>query len=415
MKAVGNLICTVGTSLISNLKRMDPEKFCQDLQRSHKPQDIPYLSVSGKNDHLNDPEQLKILLTKIQTAFRSSDYKKIASLFTELPPNFHLLGAEINSIEAMIRKNFLSENRFHLILMVSDTPEGQMIGQILEHYFIDSDCSIKFENCHVEKVEGLQDEEPLNFQKTGLPNLVRLLGEQFRKWGGEIAINATGGYKAQIALAVAFGQASGSSVFYKHERFDQIIRFPKIPFSLDLSMVEKNLKLWADLSEPGSCIDREHILNQLGNDTFLHESFLPLLECVEEGSDAVCSLSALGMVYWEAFRSLIPKLTLKPPETRVREGCHFRDDHYPDKFKPYVKKFYKSFPKYVRECHSLPYSGQPSIKNRFVLRKGSIIGEYQDRDNFGARFEVSSSAENALEKTWLVDHFNLWLGRDVEN
>lgn len=414
MKAVGNLICTVGTSLISNLKRMEPEKFYQDLQRRDKHHDIPDLSVSGKYDHLHDPERLKTLYTKIQTAFISSDYKKIASLFTELSPDFHLLGAEINSIEAMIRKRFLSENRFHLILMVSDTPEGQMIGQILKNYFIDPDCSVRFENCHIEKVEGLQDEAPLNFQKTGLPNLVRLLGEHFRKWGGEIAINATGGYKAQIALAVAFGQASGTSVFYKHERFDQIIRFPKIPFSLDLSMVEKNLKLWADLSEPGSSIDRERILNQLGNDPYLHESFLPLLECIEEGSDAVCSLSALGMVYWEAFRSLNHKLTLKPLEILDRKGCHFRDDHYPDKFKQYVNKFYESFPKYVSKCHSIPYSGQAAIKDGFVLRKGRIIGEYKDRDNFGARFEVLSSAVNELEKTWLVDLFNHWLGRDGE-
>ena len=59
-------------------------------------------------------------------------------------------------------------------------------------------------------------------------------------------INATGGYKAQIALAVAFGQANETQVFYKHEHFDQIIRFVKIPFSFDLEPIRNNIKFWAD-------------------------------------------------------------------------------------------------------------------------------------------------------------------------
>ncbi|MGI5862875.1 MAG: putative CRISPR-associated protein [Myxococcales bacterium] len=70
----------------------------------------------------------------------------------------------------------------------------------------------------------------------GLRNLVRAIGKIARDAGGPewVAINATGGYKAQIAVAVLIGQALGSPVFYKHERFEsEVIAFPPMPVSFD--------------------------------------------------------------------------------------------------------------------------------------------------------------------------------------
>lgn len=54
----------------------------------------------------------------------------------------------------------------------------------------------------------------------------------------KVFIDATGGYKAQIAIAVMFGQALGVDVIYKHESFGNIIDFPPMPVSLDFHYFE---------------------------------------------------------------------------------------------------------------------------------------------------------------------------------
>src|SRR5205823_12850906 len=84
------------------------------------------------------------------------------------------------------------------------------------------------------EVADLQDEDPKRFRTKGLRNLVRGLCRVVReRSAAACAINATGGYKAQIAVAVLLGQALGIDVYYMHERFSEIIAFPPMPVSLD--------------------------------------------------------------------------------------------------------------------------------------------------------------------------------------
>src|SRR5438093_1489422 len=68
-------------------------------------------------------------------------------------------------------------------------------------------------------------------------NLAKAVCQIIRDHGASsCAINATGGYKAQIAIAVLMGQALGVPVYYKHERFDEIIAFPPMPVALDFEV-----------------------------------------------------------------------------------------------------------------------------------------------------------------------------------
>ncbi|EFI34774.1 CRISPR-associated protein, APE2256 family [Desulfonatronospira thiodismutans ASO3-1] len=405
-----NLICTVGTSLLySSLKPLDPETAFQLSREQVQPQHAADYDIMDKAGWLQKPQDLKDRLFQIKEALGRQEFTRLGKLLASFPAELRMLGAEINSIEAMVRKGFLGDNRVRLVLLVSDTPDGEAMGSVLQSYFTHPDCHVAFEQCYVEKVQGLQDEKPLDFQTEGLTNLVRLLGEHFRKWGGAIAINATGGYKAQIALAVAFGQAAGATVYYKHERFDQVIKFPRIPLSLDMSLVQNNLKVWADLAEPGCVLDEKDLKDLLGDDANLLQSMASLLDRVQDDGATLFSLSALGMVYWEAFRSAHPEVCLEPAKVDKRRGCRFRDDHYPVGFKEYVHKFYDSFPEHVSECHSVPYDRQSAIKNRFYDLKSGIIGEYSDRNGFGARFQVLTLAANELERSWLVKRFQEWL------
>lgn len=405
------LICTVGTSLFySNLAKLDPEKQYQKLDKDPVfPAEKEVLQKSGL---LDEPRKLKDILEKIKQMYEKRNTAQITKQLLLLPSALRLCGAEINSIKAMIDKGFISPHREQLILLTSDTEDGKAIGDILSTYFQDNSCEIRFRRCEYLVVEGLQDEKPLIFRREGLPNLVRLLGEQYRKWGGEsaIAINATGGYKAQIAFAVAFGQATRCPVYYKHERFDQIIGFPKIPFTIDLSPVENHLKLWAELSEPGNSLNQSELQSYLNGESVQNSVIYPLLDFIKDDGETLFSLSALGHVYWEAFLIQYPDTTLAPSAVQNRNGCHFTPDHhYPKGFKEYVRKLYEAFPELISRCDSRDYSGQRGITgNQFYLREGRIIGEYVDKDNFGGRFEVQTPASNDLERKWVIEQLNSW-------
>lgn len=198
------LICTVGTSLFEgNLSR---------------------LSSTTPNAPTN--------WAAIRKAYDEKNWQALASEMLRISPTERLCGAEINTIEEAKRKNWLSlEN---LIFLVSDTPNGRNTGEFLRLYF-EQRSDLKLRNLEYQVVDNLQDERPTDFKVYGLRNLVRKVGEYIQRFGGAdyIAIDATGGYKAQIAIAVIVGQALNIPVFYKHERFSEIIDFPPLPISFD--------------------------------------------------------------------------------------------------------------------------------------------------------------------------------------
>jgi CRISPR/Cas system-associated protein Csm6 len=96
------LICTVGTSLFSNLSRLSKEE---------------------------DNE----IFINIKNHFDNSNWVELSKSLQELKPTERLCGAEINTIEEAKKKKWLQlEN---LILLVSETEAGKNTGYLLEKYF----------------------------------------------------------------------------------------------------------------------------------------------------------------------------------------------------------------------------------------------------------------------------------------
>jgi putative CRISPR-associated protein (TIGR02619 family) len=191
------LICTAGTSLKSNLERNPDRQVWLDLYRQDK-------------------------------------LKNLARAMTALPPDHRLLGAEINSIDSIIKRGLLHE-RIHLHLLVSDTPDGKSIGRLLSHYYQDNHNPCRFQRVAWQPLIGLTDENPHRFQTEGLRHLVTAIAAIARERGpAQVLINATGGYKAQISFAGLIGQALEIPVCYLFERFSEVITLPPQPVSLDL-------------------------------------------------------------------------------------------------------------------------------------------------------------------------------------
>ena len=108
-----------------------------------------------------------------------------------LAENTGRLSAELNSIASIVSHNYLSECK-RCLFLVSDTPEGHFTGAVFKELLASSKIPFRFEETEFQIVEGLNDNDIRQFRNTGLRNLVRLIGKETRKTGAaNIIINAT--------------------------------------------------------------------------------------------------------------------------------------------------------------------------------------------------------------------------------
>ena len=210
------LICTVGTSLFGNLRGPDPKDAERPLFEAH----------------------------------RRADWNRLSSLLAKIDPAHRLCGAEINSVDDLVSKGLVARGGLHLL--VSDTSDGADVGAVLDGYF-----RARGWRTSVHAIDGLKDDDPRAFRTRGLRNLAKAIGRRVREYGaGQCAINATGGYKAQIAIAALMGQALDIPVYYKHERFNAIIPFPPMPVALDSSLWERASGMFMALGETNDVAPR---------------------------------------------------------------------------------------------------------------------------------------------------------------
>ncbi|MCD6550705.1 putative CRISPR-associated protein [Thermotoga sp.] len=216
------------------------------------------------------------------------------------PLNNRSFGAEINSMASIVKQGIV-EHRAALYLLVSDTPEGEKIGRILKDYFEENDHGLDFKSVHVVKVEGLNDKDEFTFRNKGLRNLVREMAKYARSSRERVVINATGGYKAQIAYAVALGQALGIPVCYRFERFNHMVVLPPLPVGLDQEVYNRNKLVFA-LLDAASELELSKFLKvgEWKSWSRVPEKMKLFLDRVHiDGKDYV-ALNPMGLIYAES-------------------------------------------------------------------------------------------------------------------
>ncbi len=368
------LLCTVGTSFFTgNLKLL--------LEDRHP--DPP-------------PNSDKII-----KSFKSKDWKQLAKEIISIgDPTKRICGAEINTIEEVRKKKWLTlEN---IIFLVSDTDDGKDTGKFLTEYFkLRFDINLKVVEYAI--VSELQDKRPKDFKIHGLRNLVRKIGEYIQRFGGSdnVAIDATGGYKAQIAIAVVIGQALNIPVYYKHEFFSELIDFPPLPVSLDYEILAKNADILTDF-ERGKIFTE----TEIGK---LDESLKVLLTEVDIDGENLYELSPIGQIYLTGFRLRNPKPIKLVSSTKRKEPTFGNDHHYPKSFKQFVEKIWTEN-EWIEFIHSESYEKQKSIKGiGFHVREDEneykLFGTYKEKD-FGARFRLRLTDESLTALTWAADILN---------
>ena len=300
------LICTVGTSLLRpNLLGLPDASRYEDWLRRQPSADQPHLTLEA--------------VLALAAAFTQRDELTIAEELARLPGTTRLCGAEINSITDLIARDYC-QNRSTLCFCHSDTAEGLQVARIIQHYYELRDYPVE-----LYAIADLQDHDPKRFRTKGLRNLAKTVCRIIRERGAPFcAINATGGYKAQIAIGVLMGQALEVPVYYKHEQFSEIIAFPPMPISLDHA-------LWMRHSGLLAALDRHDVLREADLDLEdWDERLETLVERVLIDGDTYLEISPTGQIFHETFQGRFESdrdLFLPPPVPAARKAKPTLNDH----------------------------------------------------------------------------------------
>ena len=371
------LICTVGTSLlIPNLERLKSQ--FKEGTISSDLKDLASAYISGSDENI----VLELLCLQDSQAE---------------------CGAEINSIASMGKKGYIEE-KCNLYFLHSDTPDGYRVANILHDFYMTRDYTvIKV------PIPDLQDTDPKRFRTKGLRNLAKEMCQIISERNpAACAINATGGYKAQIAIAVLIGQALEVPVYYKHERFPEIITFPPMPTALDFELWMKNSGIFYEIDQ---C--KEPLRSDLFTEEW-NEKLESLVDHVTINGVDFIDLSPIGQIFHETFKykfksnrdQVLPppaiSSTKRPPHL---ENAGWKGEH------PEVKRFMQAVTdeiSQVVQCSTFWYSPDLSERTRFRLG-GKGIECIFSNGSYCVKFRVDTSAQTEGQQLAMVAVLNEWL------
>ena len=259
------LICTVGTSFLFNLGRLEESN-------------------------------------PLRQAKDAKNWKQVSLGLLDLPNTERVCGAEINSITSLCGEQLL-DRRDRLVFLLSETADAMAIGEILQQYYRHSRNPLRFETVETRVLIGLRDDDVQAFQQQGLKNLVVEISQEVRKFSAEaIAINATGGYKAQISFAGMIGQALGIPVYYLFEKFSKVIKLPPQPVALDLGLWLEHYSLFEALE-----VEQQIAIEDFDEDELKVPGVETMIDRVDLDGHEFVALSAMGQLFHERCRLQFPQ------------------------------------------------------------------------------------------------------------
>jgi putative CRISPR-associated protein (TIGR02619 family) len=371
------LICTVGISLFyPNLQSLPASTTFADWLARQPAIDQPHLSPA--------------IVADLKAAYQQQQWADLAIALGQLPPTLRLAGAEINSIADLLAQGDCAPNA-RLIFCHSDTDQGRAIATLLTHYY-----GLRGHPTEAHAIADLQDDDPKRFRTSGLRNLVKTLSQVLRTYGAQsCAINATGGYKAQIAIAVLIGQALRVPVYYKHERFSEIISFPPMPISLDADLWLNHCGWLSALQDPAA------LLSTATLPTPWDEALEPLIERDTIDGVEYVALSATGQIFHEAFRDRQPDPAALPPPvpSSQKQAPQLTDHNWGNAHTAILRHLQQVTDQcpYAVGCRTHYWNPHlPSI-NQFRLRDDSIEGIYSN-GSWTVKFWVDTLSQSLSQR-----------------
>jgi putative CRISPR-associated protein (TIGR02619 family) len=382
------LLCTVGTSLFEPNLRFLRENMAKDNTKAEEKRAVP-------SDLISEGEVLA-------TAYENRDWAGVASALERFSPKLRTCGAEVNSVASLVANKYVPAN-CGVYFFHSDTDDGRAIADVLVRLFSARGHS----PATAVPVPDLQDIDPKRFRTKGLRNLAKLLCQKVRDHGAEAcAINATGGYKAQIAVTVLLGQALNVPVYYKHERFEEIIAFPPMPVSLDFEVWMRLSGMLAVLQRETGLVRKDEFADEWDEKA---ESLVNVTDI--DGVDYV-ELSATGEIFHDTFRERFRshRDRVLPPPALAKKSPHFEDSGWPGTF-PQAVRFVQRVTDevtFVTRCATHYYNPDLSVHTRFRESRDGIEGVFSDGSRT-VKFRVETTSTTDGQKAAAVAMLNEWL------
>jgi len=372
------IICTVGTSLIyPNLENLKKAK---------------------------DEGKLEQRYERILDAYLDKDPDRLGRELRSIDPTDRICGAEINSLDSMKdRRGLINEDKTKLFFLYSDTDDGEFVAKTLRAWYKG--------NSKIIRVENLQDDNPREFRTKGLRNLAKkmcevVLENKIRKRG----INATGGYKAQIAIATLIGQALSVPIYYKHDRFNEVIEIPPMPVSLDYEYWMRISGMLSDLSRTSDVVPEQEYAEELDGD----ERIEAMIERVPIDGRNYIELSPVGQIFHATFKDRFASerdqfLPQPVPEAQKKEprweaSGHIRQN---PEIMSFMQKLTKEVP-FVKHCATYYYNPDLPSRQRFRVSAKGIEGTISN-GTWTAKIRVETSATTEGQKSAASTALNEWL------
>jgi len=290
---------------------------------------------------------------------------------------------------------FVEAEQERVVLVHSQTTDGAFCAARLAEYAVGRGVEAQ-----VRQVQELSYADPATFNR-GLGRLVRLLTEAIREGrrGGEVAIAATGGFKAEIAVANLVGTLLGAPVYYIYEQFAELVKLEPLPVSLEPEWLRQGAgsKLLRKLSAE-RCVPREEVASLLKADGRLEL----LLETVESDGRELVALNVLGELAAQLVENPFPQwppACAEHPTKKIQ--LQARGHHRPAGWEGAVQRLAASpFVKRIR--YDGKAGSQPGIRPAgdnasdlyVVLKDESVV----------LPLRVETTAENPEQRRLVLDH-----------
>lgn len=382
------LLCTVGTSLLypnlSGLRRT----LTEDVARSE--------------DKKVFRSEVSPVAESLAAAYEAQDWVAIAEYLAELPANERLCGAEINSIASLIKHNYAPPDA-GIFLFHSDTDDGRrIVGVLVDYLTARGHSPVK-----AVPIVDLQDTDPKRFRTHGLRNLAKQMSKVVREYTpAACGINATGGYKAQVAIAVLLGQALSVPVYYMHERFSEIIAFPPMPVSLDF-------EVWMHGSGLLAALEKAPQLRTAFDPDEWDERYESLVDVTDLDGTEYLELSATGQIFHETFRERFrtQRDQFLPPPAPTKRTPKLGDHGVINRLKGELTRFLSDVTSNVPQvvgCETTYCNPDLPEPTRFRLKGDELQGIYTD-GTATVKFRIETTATTPGQRNAVFAALNEWL------
>jgi len=376
---------TVGTSLRTNLLQAHPAGHGYDAWVAGQPE--------PDRDSLHRHRRQ---ITDAAAAMTAGRWADAGHHLAGVPGRIRAMGAEIGSL-SLLREQAPRETVRSVYLLHSDTEEGAGCAEVIRAFLVEREKLW----CELCPVRSLQHRAANRFRVEGLRQLVSELARIHTSCGGSMAIDATGGYKAQVAVATVFGQAFGSPVLYRFEQFDHVIEIPPMPITVDTHVVPEHLDLFLSGVFPRGAVEQ-----RFGRPlTEANPAFAAFRVCLSgpdriDGEDYY-EISPLGQVLYTRWLHTKPASAILAPAGSTPEP-RFGDHHLPDGLVELVRRLVEKAPFITRveARNAAARSHQNGVRLRLLESSGGppeIECTYV-RDNHPAVLVLRTTARSRAEQ-----------------